>query len=120
MNNHLRQKAETLNEILGTFKSTLIAFSGGVDSSLWLKSSADTIPSRALAVTIQPVLCHSGEVAAARGETGEIGVDHQILAFNSLIYEEIRSSHKDCCYRLKKNLAECTCEVFDREPEAAS
>lgn len=43
MNDHVRQKSEILKEILGTFKSALIAFSGGVDSSLWLKSEADTI-----------------------------------------------------------------------------
>ena len=120
MNDHVRQKSGILKEILGTFKSALIAFSGGVDSSLWLKSAADTIRGRVLAVTIQSVLSPPGEVEAARSLAGEIGVDHQILAFNPLSYEEIRSNHKDLGYHCKKTLAGYSSGVFDREPEAAS
>lgn len=120
MNDHVSEKSEILKEILRTFKSALIASSGGVDSSLLLKSAADTIRGRVPAGTIQSVLSPPGEVEAARGLAGEIGLDHQNLAFNPLIHEEIRSNHKDRCYRCKKALAGYTGGVFDREPEAAS
>ncbi|MBW1710536.1 MAG: ATP-dependent sacrificial sulfur transferase LarE [Deltaproteobacteria bacterium] len=105
MTGPLEQKFTDLKKILQGFESALVAFSGGVDSSLLLKAASDALPDRVVAITFRSILSPPGEVQAAQKTARDLGVKHLIIDFEPLDLEEIRSNPRDRCYHCKKNLA---------------
>ena len=97
----LRQRLERRIAGLG---SVVVAFSGGVDSSLVAALAARALGSRALAVTaVSPALA-SGELDGARGVAQAIGIAHQTVETAELAREGYRRNDRDRCFHCKSEL----------------
>jgi len=99
-----------LESAIATAPSALVAFSGGVDSSLVAAAAARVLGDRALAVTaVSPALA-TGELDGARAVAAAVGIAHRAIATDELAREGYRRNGADRCYH-------CKSELYDRLAE---
>ena len=101
---NLAQKKAALISNISTLKSVLIAYSGGVDSTLLLKISHDVLKDRVVAVTVASALQPGHEKNAAMQQAKSMGVQHIIIAGRAMDNTEFVKNDKDRCYHCKKFL----------------
>lgn len=83
----------------------LIALSGGVDSSLLANIALDTLGyQQVLAVTVSSEIIAASELAAASKIASNIGINHQIIAINSLENPDFQTNPVDRCYHCKHRI----------------
>lgn len=92
-----------LLDAIRPLRGGLVAFSGGVDSSLLLRAALDALPrERVLAVTLAAPYTPDDEVRAARTIAQTLGARHEVL---SVAFPEVlRDNPPDRCYRCKRLL----------------
>jgi uncharacterized protein len=95
-------KEEKLNNILNNTGATVIAFSGGVDSSFLLHRAHKIKKEAVIAVTINTPYIPAREIEAAVKFTNKLGVKHEII--NIGIPEIIKYNPVERCYHCKKVL----------------
>jgi len=95
---------ERLKRIIKSYNSLLVAFSGGVDSTLVAKVAYDTLKEKAVAVTaISPTL-PDRELKDAKDIASHIGIRHILIESNELEIREFVSNTPFRCYHCKKEL----------------
>jgi uncharacterized protein len=100
-------RIEELEVRIRSLGSCVVAFSGGVDSSLVAALAARTLGDRALAVTaVSPALA-TGELDGARRVARAIGIRHETITTAELEREGYRANDRDRCYH-------CKSELYDR------
>lgn len=90
-----------------TREDCLVAFSGGVDSSVLLKLACDLAKkagTRVHAVTVQSELHPLGDLEISRQVAKEIGAEHHVIEIQELKEAGIEENPKDRCYLCKKYL----------------
>lgn len=93
-----------LEAAVATTPSAIVAFSGGVDSSLVAAAAHRVLGTGALAVTaVSPALA-SGELDGARSVARAIGVAHETILTDELASEGYRRNDRDRCYHCKTEL----------------
>lgn len=93
-----------LEGAIGRSGSAIVAFSGGVDSSLVAAVAARVLTDRALAVTaVSPALAE-GELEGARTVARAIGITHEAIHTDELAREGYRRNGSDRCYHCKSAL----------------
>lgn len=95
-------KYKTLKSILRELDRVVVAFSGGVDSALVLKTARDELGDRVLAVTALSETTPGHEGAASVRLAQEIGTAHRIVETRELDYRSFSENPKDKCYFCKK------------------
>jgi pyridinium-3,5-biscarboxylic acid mononucleotide sulfurtransferase len=95
---------DKLENILRQLDSVLVAFSGGVDSSLLLHVASRVLGPRAMAVTFVSPLMPQEERLRAAGFCRGAGVRQIVLDVDSLAIPEIRNNPPDRCYHCKRHL----------------
>jgi uncharacterized protein len=95
---------EQLETRIGSLGSCVVAFSGGVDSSLVAALAARALGELALAVTaVSPALA-TGELDGARDVASVIGIRHETITTAELEREGYRANDRDRCYHCKTEL----------------
>ena len=100
----IEQKWDRLKTLLRDMKSAVLAYSGGVDSSLLLRATAEVMGPRLIAVTAVSETYPPGELEAAKEFARTLGVTHRILRTQELASEEFARNSPERCYFCKKEL----------------
>lgn len=99
-------KVQKLRSLLKRFDGLLVAFSGGVDSTLLLRVAQQELGERVLAVTIYSPLHTPAELDEARELAASIGAWHRIVIHNLLDEPGVASNPPDRCYHCKRRMME--------------
>ena len=99
-------RIEELESRIRPLGSCVVAFSGGVDSSLVAALAARALGKRALAVTAVSSALATGELGGARDVARAIGVRHELITTAELEREGYRANDRDRCYHCKSELYE--------------
>ncbi len=84
--------------------SALVAFSGGVDSSVLAALAYRALGDKAVAVTADSQTFAPGELECAKKVANEIGIKHFVVYYNELEEPEFAKNPVDRCYYCKKGL----------------
>jgi uncharacterized protein len=108
-----------LEQRIGRLGSAVVAFSGGVDSSLVSALAVRALGPRSLAVTaVSPALA-TGELDGARGVAAAIGIQHETITTAELERDGYRANGRDRCYHCKTELYEELSRLADARGYAA-
>ncbi|MHB1150372.1 MAG: ATP-dependent sacrificial sulfur transferase LarE [Thermoleophilia bacterium] len=100
--------AKTLNrllDILRPMQRFVVAFSGGVDSSVVVAAAARAVGAEnVLAVTARSETLPASELTGATELARILGIPHQVIETRELDRDEFRANPPDRCYHCKKEL----------------
>lgn len=96
-------KQQQLIELIKSYKSVAVAFSGGVDSSALAKACHLALGDKAIAVTAVSSLMTEDEINDAQQVAEQIGIKHEIFHFNDLADAQFTANDKMRCYHCHIN-----------------
>ena len=100
----IERKWEHLKSQLREMRLAVLAYSGGVDSSLLLRAASEVMGPRLIAVTAVSETYPAGELQAAKDFAQSLGVTHHTLHTEELASESFVQNPPDRCYYCKKEL----------------
>lgn len=95
-------KLALLHDRLHELESVLVAYSGGVDSSLLLAAAKRALGHKVLAVTASSELISPEEIAGAKELAAQLGVRHMVVSVQDLDNTGFTANNPDRCYHCKK------------------
>lgn len=95
-------------------EDAVVAFSGGVDSSVLAAAAFSALGNKAVAVTVKSELQSQADLDNARTVAEEIGIEHVVLEFRALDFEDIKENRPLRCYVCKRTMAETLCSEAKR------
>ncbi len=104
MNNELKQKYEQLKKIIKKLDSTIVAFSGGIDSTLLLKVAYDVLGEKVVAVTADSPSLPRRELEETKRIAQHIGAKHLIINTEETKNENYLKNPNNRCYHCKSEL----------------
>ncbi|MGA2971071.1 MAG: ATP-dependent sacrificial sulfur transferase LarE [Candidatus Bathyarchaeia archaeon] len=102
----LRAKADEALKMLRGFGNVLVAFSGGIDSTLVALLAKVAVGKNAVAVTADSPSLAKSELEQARKLAEEIGIRHMVIRTEELDDPKYVSNPANRCYFCKKELSE--------------
>ena len=108
-------KIDKLREVIRDSGSLVVAFSGGVDSSLIAKVAHEELGEQSVAVTIASDTLSGRELEIAKKVAREIGIHHEIVTHSELENEHFVKNPVDRCYHCKKEEMDVMKEVARRK-----
>lgn len=115
-NNILENKFKNLKEIIKSMDSILVAFSGGVDSTLLLKVAVDVLKNEnVLAVTAKSATFPQREIRKAVEIAGSLKAKHMIMESSELDNPSYINNDTQRCYFCKTELFEDLKKIAERE-----
>jgi len=91
-----------LRNAIAGLDAVLVAFSGGVDSTLVLRVALDVLgPQRVLAVTAASAMHKPEDTAEAVRLARELGADHEVVTWSAMQVPEVVENGPERCYYCK-------------------
>ncbi len=100
----LELKLDRLRHLFVEMEQALIAYSGGIDSTLVAKIASDVLGDRSLAVTAKSPSLLPEELEDAIAQAQSIGIAHQIVETHEMDNPNYSSNPIDRCYFCKSEL----------------
>ena len=104
MNSNLSFKFQELKSNIEQYDSAIIAFSGGIDSSLVAYVAGDVLGARALAVTSASVSLKRADLALTKKLAQDWGIQHKVIVTDELSKPEYRANPTNRCFHCKTSL----------------
>jgi uncharacterized protein len=98
------EKLERLKLLFAEMDRALIAYSGGIDSTLIAKIAYDVLGDRALAVTAESPSLLSDDLEDARIQAATIGIQHEVVRTYEMDNPNYTSNPVNRCYFCKSEL----------------
>ena len=96
-------KQDELIDLLKSYKSVVVAFSGGVDSSVLAKAAYVALGENAVAITAKSELMTEQEIIDAQNVASLIGIKHHFFTVDDLGDEKFTANDKMRCYHCHIN-----------------
>ena len=109
------KKLERLRSYFRELDGALVAYSGGVDSSVIAKAAYDALGAKALAVTIISPAADPAELSTARKVAKYIGIKHLVVEHDELEDEDFCANTPDRCYYCKKSILAVLGKIADEK-----
>lgn len=100
----LSQKHRALEQRLKEMGSVLVAYSGGIDSTLVMKVAHDALGARALAVTAVSPTLPDMELEQAKQVAAQVGARHRLVETDQLQIQDFVINDASRCYHCKTDL----------------
>lgn len=100
----LTKKLEQLHTLFAEMDRALIAYSGGVDSTLVAKIAYDVLGDRALAVTAESPSLLPEDLEEARIQAATIGIAHEVVQTHEIDNPNYAANPVNRCYFCKSEL----------------
>ena len=109
------EKWDRLRSLLRDMNLAVLAYSGGVDSSVLLRAASEVLGQNLIAVTAISETYPPAELEPAKEFAASLRVRHRILATDELIRDEFSRNSPDRCYHCKQELFGKLRQIADAE-----
>jgi pyridinium-3,5-biscarboxylic acid mononucleotide sulfurtransferase len=114
LTDELAAKRAKLIDLLRSYGSCAVAYSGGLDSTVLAKAAQLALGDRAVAVTGTSPSLPGDQLEEARRLARKIGIRHETVATGELTVAAYSKNDADRCYHCKNELFACVEEVAQR------
>jgi uncharacterized protein len=115
MNTELKEKYDSLIEILKGYGKVAVAFSGGVDSTFLLYAASQALGDGAVALTSRSGFVPAREFTEADEYCASLKVKHIVLDTDVLSIPGVADNPKDRCYICKRALFQGFLDAAEKE-----
>lgn len=109
----MHEKYEHLKQILASYDSLIVAFSGGVDSTFLLKVAYDVLGEKTIGITASTPYIADWEIDDAKRIAQEIGVKHEVVTKPWI--KEVKTNPNNRCYICKHALFSSLLDVAQEQ-----